>query len=261
MNNGALGRSILLLCALLSGCGKSVEQPLEQVSEKSYAMNRDANFSIKNMDGSIRIYGSDGPEMKVQATKMAYTVGQLNKIAVEVSAQGDFVSIETRFPPKPTWGLFDRSGTVDYVIVVPKTAKISHLELANGEVLIDSMQGEDVHAHLTHGRLFAHNCFGNLHLAVIDGGFDIIYDWWEQRRFSVEAQIVNGNARAFLPGDASFHLAAEAANGKIGNDFAEKEQRNKSTINKIDIVVGEQPTVDIKLRAEDGNIKIVEHNP
>jgi hypothetical protein len=246
---------------LLPGCGRSVEQPLEQEVEKSYAANRDATLSIKNMDGSIRIYGSEAAEIKVQATKAAYTAERLNEIGVNILARPESVSIETRFPPKNTWGLFDRSGTVDYVIVVPKTATISQLDLANGEVLIDAMEGEGVRARLDNGRLFAHNCFGNLHLTVINGGLDIIYEWWEPRRFSVEAQIVKGNLRAFLPGDASFHLAAEAVNGKIGNDFAEKEQRNKSTLHKNEIKVGEQLGADIKLRAEDGNIKVVGENP
>src|ERR1700732_1050808 len=179
MNNGSPLRFLLPLCALLSGCGESVEQPLEQVSEKSYAVDRDTNFNIKNGDGSIRIYGSDKPEMKVQAIKKAYSGERLNKIAINISVRPRSVSIETHFPPKQTWGFSDRSGTVDYIIVVPKTAKISHLELANGEVLIDSMGGEDVHANLTNGRLFAHNCFGDLHLAVISGGLDLIYVWGE----------------------------------------------------------------------------------
>jgi len=261
MKSGALCRYILALCALLSSCGKSIEQPLEHVSEKSCAVNRDADFSIKNVDGSIRVYGSDKPEMRLQATTSAYTAERLNKIVVDVSAQPGAVSIETRFPPTPSWGLFDRSGTVDYVIIIPATAKLSRLELANGEVLIDSMEGEHVHAHLGQGRLSAHNCFGNLRLSVTTGGLELIYDWWERRPFSVDAQIVNGNLRAFLPSDASFRLAAQVINGKIGNDFANKEQRTGSTVNNTITMVGEQPAAEVKLRAEHGNIQIVETNP
>jgi hypothetical protein len=261
VKSGALCRYILPLCALLSGCGKS-EQPLEQVIEKSYAVNPGSDFSIKNMDGSIRVYGSDKPEMRLQATKSAYTAKRLNKIAVDVSAQPDAVSIDTRFPPTPTWGLSDRSGTVDYVIIIPATAKLSQLELANGEVLIDSMEGAHVEAHLAQGRLFAHNCFSNLHLSVTSGGLEIIYDWWKRRRFSVDAQIVNGNLRAFLPGDASFRLATQVVTGKIGNDFANKQQQTRSTMNNTVItMVGEQPAAEVKLRAEHGNIKIVEQKP
>jgi hypothetical protein len=256
-----LCRYILPLCALLSSCGKAVEQPLEQVSAKSCAVNRDADFSIRNVDGSIRIYGSDKPEMRMQATKAAYTAERLNKIVVDVSARPDAVSIETHFPPTATWGLSDRSGTVDYVIVIPATARVSRLELANGEVLVDSMEGKNVYAHLVNGRLFSHNCFGNLRLSVTNGGLELIYDWWERRRFSIDAQIANGNIRAFLPGNASLHLAAQAMNGKIGNDFAHKEQRTGSPVNNIDTTVGEQPAANMKLRAEHGNIRIVEKNP
>jgi hypothetical protein len=135
------------------------------------------------------------------------------------------------------------------------------LELANGEVLVAGMRGGEVHANLGNGRMFDRNCFVDLHYAVKTGALDLLYDWWDERKFSVDAQIEDGNAWAVIPGDASFHLVAEAANGKIGNDFAEKEQRNGSTVNKIDMTIGEAPSADIRVHAEDGNIKITEQNP
>ncbi len=137
MNTGRSLRSVALLCALLSGCRESSEQPLEQTTEKIYAVDPTVNFSIRNHDGSIRIYASDKPEMRVQVIKKAYSADRLNKIAVDISVQPNSVSIETNFPPTPRWGFFDRSGTVDYTIIVPETCKITRVELINGEVSID----------------------------------------------------------------------------------------------------------------------------
>ncbi|HAF04353.1 MAG TPA: hypothetical protein DCG89_11215 [Spartobacteria bacterium] len=260
MNIGRSLRLVPLLCALLSGCGESIEQPLEQVTEKDYVVDPAANFSIRNRDGSIRIYGSDKPEMTVQAIKKAYSADRLNKIAVNISVQPHSVSIETNFPPMPRWGLFDRSGTVDYIIIVPETSKITRVELINGEVSIDGIRGGNVDASLTTGRLYGHNCFGDLRLAVNNGGLDLGYDWWEQRSFSVDAKIARGNARAFIPGDASFHLVAESLNGKVASDFTEQKQRN-GQLTKIDTLIGTNPGPDVKIHAMEGNIKIVEVNP
>jgi hypothetical protein len=261
MSNGALLRSILILCPLLCGCGKSIEQPLEQTTEKLYPVNEDVNLSIRNTDGSIRIYGSTVAEINVQAIKKAFTAERLDKIVVDVSARAGSVSIETNFPPKPNWGFSDRSGTVDYTIVIPQTAQISRMELANGEILVDGMRGSNVRAVLGSGRLFGHNCFGNIDLAVTSGNLTLAYDWWEQRKFSVSATIAKGNIWAFIPGDAAFHLIAESVNGNIVNDFAEKQERRAGRLNKIDTVVRNGAETGIKTQATDGNIKIVETNP
>ena len=257
----SLASLIFLVALLLTACGSAVDRTLEQTIEQTYALDPTADIRITNQDGSIRIYGSDVVEMKLQAIKKAYTAERLNGIAINVAAQPNSISIETKYPAKKAWGFSDRSGTVDYVLVVPQTAQISRLELANGEVLVEGMRGANVKAQLGSGRLFAHNCFGNLDLAVSTGDLALVYDWWENAKFSVKASIANGNGFAFIPSDASFRLAAETPNGKIATDFTEKEQRRGEPPTKIDMLVGGGGEVAIEMRATDGNIKIAEANP
>ena len=249
------------LACLLAGCGSQDDPTLEQIVEQTYKVEPTVNISVGNGDGSISIYGADTDEVSVEATKRAYSQSRLNGIAVNVSTQPGFIAIETNFPPKPTWGLFDRSGIVDYVLIVPRTAKISRLDLANGEILVEEMRGAPVQARLGSGRFSAHNCFCNLHVAVVRGLLSVIYDWWEETKFSVDANIADGNASVSLPDDASFHLIAEAPGGKIANDFAEREERNGSEVTKIDKMIGAAPSADIKIHATDGNIQILERNP
>lgn len=250
--------AIALLCA---GCGfDGGDRTLEEVVEQNYQVNPTVTLRIINGDGSIRIYAAKTTEIKLQAIKKAYSARRLTEIFVNVSARPDSVSIETYFPPKKTWGLGDRSGTVDYILVVPQTCEISKVELANGEMLIEGTRGEVVDASLINGRLFARNCFGNVHLRVVSGGLDVSYDWWEQTKFSINAEIVNGGVRAFIPGEASFHLIAETDDGQIANDFTEKEQRRAGSIRKIDMLIGPAPEAEVKLRARDGNIRIAETN-
>lgn len=257
----AAASCLFLAVSLLTACGSAVDSTLEQTIEQTYALDPTADISITNQDGSIRIYGSDVVEMKLQAIKKAYTTARLNGIAIHVAAQPNSIVIETKYPPKKAWPLSDRSGTVDYVLVVPQAAHISRLELENGEVLVEGMRGAKVKARLGSGRLFDHNSFADLDLTVISGNVVMIYDWWEQRKFSAEANVVSGNALAFLPSDAGFHLIAEASRGKIANDFAEKEQRDGGAVHKIDMRVGESSETEIKIHAADGNIRIGETNP
>lgn len=228
-----------------------------------YPVEPTATLSVTNRDGSIRVYaaGSGTHDVRVEAIKKAYSAERLKAISVQVSAKPNAISIETIYPPDSGIGFSDRSGTVDYVIVVPQTIRISKLELTNGEVQLDGIRSEEAHAQLGNGRLFAHNCFGNLDLTIKTGNLAIAYEWWEDLEFSIRATIQSGNAFAYIPTDAAFHLIAHTATGKIANDFAEKEQRRAEPINKIDMLVGGGDKTTFQFETQDGNVKIAEHNP
>ena len=171
------------------------------------------------------------------------------------------VLINTKYPPKPKWGLSDRSGTVDYVIVLPWNCDLQEVELGNGELLIEGMRGNEVHARLGSGRLFGYNCFTDLYLSIGSGGLDVVYDWWESHTIGLDTTIREGNARVFIPSDAQFRLHAETANGHISNDFSSKEDRMSGEPVKIDLSVGTDPNADLKVRALDGSINIKELYP
>lgn len=252
---------VLTLAASLSLARSEERGVLEEIVEQTHAIDPGASIDIRNGDGSIRIYGADIKELRVQAIKKAYSAERLSKIAVNISVRPGAVSIDTVFPPKPKWSFLDRSGTVDYIVVVPQTCSLARVELVTGEVLIEGMRGDNVHANLVNGRLFSHNCFGDVHLAVTNGGLDIGYHWWEHRRFSVNAEIENGNVRAFIPGDASFHVMAASVNGHVASDFAEKQDRQRDGVAKIDTMIGGASEANVNLHATNGSIRIAEANP
>ena len=256
---------LILAASLLSftSCGFGTNRTLEETFEQFYAIEPTADISIKNRDGAVRIYGSRANEMRVQATKTAYTQRRLKQIVVDLSVRPGAVSIETHFPPNPTWGLFDRSGTVEYTIVVPETANISRLELGAGEVLVEGMRGQNLHAELERGRMLARSCFSNSVFSLGRGTFTLAYEWWEPGKFFIQANIANGNALAFLPGAAAFHLIAETPHGNIINDFSAEDRTDGGVIRKIDTAIGpaSAPAVDISVRATQGNIRVSKTYP
>jgi hypothetical protein len=248
---------------LLNGCGSANNRVLEETFERVYTIEPSARLTIQNRDGVVSIYGSDTDEIRIDAVKKAYSQERLNQIGIDVSTKPGAISVITKFPPKPTWALSDRSGTVDYTIVVPATAGISALELDAGEVLLDSMHGRELRARLNDGRIFARNCFTNVDLTVDRGAVTLSYDWWEEEKFSARVNVGRGNAWVFLPTDAGLHLLARAAHGKIANDFNNIPLTANSSARemKIDQIIngGGQATVDV--RVERGQIKISEANP
>jgi DUF4097 and DUF4098 domain-containing protein YvlB len=255
--------SISITACLVLGCHPAGDRTVEEMIDHVYSVEPTATLSVSNRDGSIRVYGagSETRSVRVEAIKKAYSPERLKAISVRVSAQPNSISIETIYPPDSGAGFSDRSGTVDYVIVVPHTIRISKLELTNGEVQLDGMDSDEARAQLGNGRLFAHNCFGNLNLSLKTGNLAIVYEWWEEREFSIHATIQDGNAFAYIPTEAAFHLIAHTATGKIANDFAEKEQRRTEPINKIDMLVGGGGKTTFQFETQDGNVKIAEHNP
>ena len=248
---------------LLNGCGSAHNRVLEETFERVYTIEPGARLTIQNRDGVVSIYGSETGEMRINAIKKAYSQERLNQIGIDVSTKPGAISVITKFPPKPTWALSDRSGTVDYTIVVPATAGFSALELDAGEVLLDGMHGRDLHARLGDGRIFARNCFTNLDLTMNRGTLTLAYDWWVQEKFSAQVNVGQGNVSVFLPTDAAFHLLAHAAHGKITNDFNNLPvSANSSTREmKIDQIINGGGQATVEVRVEGGEIKIAEANP
>jgi DUF4097 and DUF4098 domain-containing protein YvlB len=178
-----------------------------------------------------------------------------------VTTRQDSIFIDVVYPPDSAAGFSDHSGTVDLVIVVPQAATISKLELRNGEVLIEELRSKEAHAQLGNGRFFVHNCFGNLDFRVQTGNAGLVYEWWEKQDFSIRAVVDDGNAVAYLPEDAVFHLVANTATGKIANDFEEKQQRRAESTKHVDVMINGAEKPKIEFETRDGNIRIAEHNP
>jgi hypothetical protein len=109
--------------------------------------------------------------------------------------------------------------------------------------------------------MLARNCFSNAVFSLGRGTLTLAYEWWEPGKFFIGANVANGNALAFLPSAAAFHLIAETPHGKIVNDFVERDERRADVISKVDTLVHEGGGAVIKLQAAEGNIKVVRTNP
>jgi len=166
--------------------------------------------------------------------------------------------IDTIFPPKKEgWGFGDRSGTVDYIIVVPQAARITDLSLANGELLVEGLRGGgSATAHLVNGWMAGHNCFADLNLTVETGRLDVAFDWWENHNFSIKAASTRGNVRAILPSDASVSLNATALEGRVANGFEAKKTSGGDVVRSVATVIGPDAEATISMEAVRGNVRI-----
>ena len=229
---------------------------LEDVVEKTFPLDPSGTFSLRAIDGIVEIFGTDSREVTISATKKAFSPERLNAIAIRIDARSDAINIETTSPPEPRHHFMDRSGTVEYSINLPQTARIAHVELPHGELVIKGMRGSSITANLGTGQLVTQNCFCDQSIHVKQGTLNVFFDWSETRPFSIDAAIADGNALARIPPGASFQLHAVAKEGKVWSDFA--QSRKQSDVSEINEVIGDAPATKLNLRADDGNIHISE---
>src|SRR4051812_48997504 len=117
-----------VIAAVFLAARANAVETLEDTFDETYALDSDGSISIKNTDGSIRIYAADVGEVHVHALKKAYSAARLNGIEVVANATAKALTIDTRYPAKPGGLLSDKSGTVDYTLIVPMRANIAACE-------------------------------------------------------------------------------------------------------------------------------------
>jgi hypothetical protein len=229
---------------------------LEDVVEKSFPLDPSGTFSLRAIDGIVEIFGTNSREVTISATKKAFSPERLNAIAIRVDARSDAINIETTSPPEPRHHFTDRSGTVEYSINLPQTARIARVELPKGELVIKGMRGSSIAANLGTGQLVTQNCFCDQTIHVKQGTLNVFFDWSETRPISIDAAIADGNALARIPSDTSFQLHAVAKQGNVWSDFT--QNRKQGDASEINEVVGVAPATKLNFRADEGNIHISE---
>jgi hypothetical protein len=244
--------------AIALSTSASAAELLEDIVEKRFPLSPSGTFVLHGIDGSVQIYGSERDELKIVAIKRAFSPARLNGIHIEIDAKDGAVNVTTTAPAKPRWSLSDRSGTVDYIINLPQTARIASIDLPNGEVVIEGMRGGEIAASLGSGHLAMHNCFCDQKMRVENGSLDVVFDWLEEKPLAIEATIDDGNARALIPADASFEFYATSEHGRVASDFSEIENRKRGGVSQIHETIGQAPLSKLRMRATQGNIHVSE---
>ncbi|HEY7001544.1 MAG TPA: DUF4097 family beta strand repeat-containing protein [Candidatus Udaeobacter sp.] len=254
----ALAQAVLA-ATLFAGCSPKTEGPTTDVFEQTYEVDPEASLSIRNIDGSIVIHGTESGVIKLRAVKKAKSSEELKGIDITAMVEGKSASITTKFLSQKNKALSSGSRTVDYTMEIPRTVNLTRVDLDNGKISIDGMRSEDLNATVVDGQLVIRNCCGNAHVSCANGDLNLYYDTCDRRRFLVDGQMTSGNAGIFIGRGASFHIQAETTSGEITNELGDMVNLNGSAARKIDLSTGKGAVRhDIKLRVTTGNIKIAQ---
>jgi hypothetical protein len=214
MKRGFLTATALSAGLLLTGCiGGDFGARFEKTIDESRPLAANGVFELHNTNGSVRLVSWDEPRVRIEAVKRAGSERALEELKVEVSGEGDRVSVQTRYP-RHRW--FGGSAQVEYRVSVPRGARVQ-LGNVNGRVEVDGVAGE-VEAATVNGSVDVTHAGGKVEASSVNGSVEV-----EMARVDPAGRsslsTTNGSVRLTLPRDASADVVAHTVNGRVRCDF------------------------------------------
>jgi len=213
-----VGTILGILCALLVQAQASNGKLTEEFHH-TYPLTANGRVELDNINGAVHITAWDQNQVKVDAVKSANTKERLDEAQIEVEAESDYVSIRTKYRDHDL--TFEDHGrnnpaSVEFTIMVPRTARLDEIQLVNGSLDVTGVAGE-VRASCVNGDLNAKALQGSARLSTVNGRMRTEFD--RLGSSSMELSSVNGTVELTLPSDSNAEIEASTVNGGIENDL------------------------------------------
>jgi DUF4097 and DUF4098 domain-containing protein YvlB len=190
---------------------------------QTYPLSQNGRVSLENIMGDVRISVWDRNEVKLDAVKSGYSRQLLADAEIKVISSPDSIRIHTQYPSNDL--TFNSDGdesyknpaTVTYTLTIPRNARLSSIELVNGDLNIEGVAG-DVTASSVNGEVSAINLAGEVKLGTVNGTLRATYERLDESK-SVSLGSVNGDVVLIIPSDSNAIVKAGTVHGGIRNDF------------------------------------------
>ncbi len=198
-------------------------QELREDFQQTYPLSSSGRLSLENLNGSVRIAVWDRDEVQVNAVKRAYRRERLTEAKIEVNATADAIRIKTTYPDwNQTFtdeqkGRYNNPALVDYTLTVPRNARLESVDLVNGSLDVDGVEG-DIKASSVNGRVTARGLAGIAKLSTVNGGLEATFTKLDEAK-PITLGSVNGNVTLIIPSDANAVVRAGTVHGAISNEF------------------------------------------
>jgi DUF4097 and DUF4098 domain-containing protein YvlB len=185
-----------------------------------YPLSAAGRVSLANINGNVHINVWDQNSVKVDAVKRAYSPQRLSEATIDVTNTADSIKIKTKYPENHNYGGRNREdspASVEYTLTVPRSANLNGIELVNGSLDVDGVQG-DVNASLVNGSVAAAGMGGEVKLSTVNGAIGANVAALDAAK-GVTLNSVNGRIVLIVPAGASADVKANTLHGSITNDF------------------------------------------
>ena len=113
---------------------------------QTYPLSATGRVSLENINGGVQIKVWDRAAVQVDAIKKAYRKDRLAEAKIEVNSTEENIRIKTEYPDenqnfRSDQGRYDNPAIVEYTLTVPRKAVLESIELINGSIDIDGVEG------------------------------------------------------------------------------------------------------------------------
>ena len=236
-------------------------QPGEQVTEEfhqTYPLSSTGRVSLGNINGGVKIKVWDRAAVQVDAIKKAYRKERLAEATIEVTSTEENIRIKTEYPEE-TQNFYkddrryDNPAIVEYSLTVPRKAVLASVELVNGPLDIDGVEG-DVKASSVNGSVTARGLMGEARLSTVNGPLQAVFTQLDQAK-PITLGSVNGELTLIIPSDSNASLRAGTVHGAINNDFGIQVKHGEYVGHNLEGQIGNGGP-RIKLGNVNGSIRI-----
>ena len=180
------------------------------VITKTYQIDSDGAFSVRLVNGSVSVTGSDGDEAEVKITKRGGSAEERKGARVMLAQTDDGLTFVN------AGGSPDVE--VSYEVKVPRGLHELQVFTSKGDVKVSDFAGSVV-ANVQKGNAVFSGVSGEVKSNVMKGDTRVVYDGAE-REGSQEFSVIKGNIEATLAEGADADVRAETVTGDIDADDA-----------------------------------------
>ncbi|HJP94360.1 MAG TPA: DUF4097 family beta strand repeat-containing protein [Pyrinomonadaceae bacterium] len=203
----------------------SISEPGEELREEfhqTYSLSPTGRVSLENINGGAQIKVWDRAAVQVDAVKKAYRRDRLAEARIEVNATEENIRIKTEYPDETQnfrsgEGRYDNPATVEYTLTVPRKAVLESIELVNGSIEIEGVEG-NVKASSINGPVTARGLMGEAKLSTINGPLEGTFTQLDESK-PIALTSVNGSVTLIIPSNANASVRASTVHGGISSDF------------------------------------------
>jgi DUF4097 and DUF4098 domain-containing protein YvlB len=220
------------------------EQPGEQVTEEfhqTYPLSATGRVTLGNINGGVKIKVWDRAAVQVDAIKKAYRRERLAEAQIEVTSTEENIRIKTEYPDRDQnfrsgEGRYDNPATIEYALTVPRTAMLDSVELVNGQLDIDGVEG-NVKASSVNGSVTARGLKGEARLSTVNGPLQATFLQLDETK-PISLGSVNGNVTVVIPSDSNASVRAGTVHGSISNDFGIQVKHGEYVGHNLEAQIG-----------------------
>ena len=183
---------------------------------KSYSLTANGRVDFSNVNGTVKIYGWDRNEVKIDAVKRGSSKEDLDNTEIVVEAGASSISIKTKYQSEGWLFHHSSNASVEYTINVPKGVTLDARQV-NSRMEIEGVTGP-VSAHNVNASIRITGLASTADLETVNSTIDAQFDSVPSSG-TIYAQSVNGSVVLRMPANLSADVSAKTVNGHISNDF------------------------------------------